>query len=295
MDDSDVLARRFEEHRGRLRAVAFRMLGSSGEAEDAVQEAWLRVARADDEVLNLAGWLTTIVGRVCLDMLRARRARPEQPTDELPESGEGTPSPETEAVMADSVGLALFVVLDALEPAERLAFVLHDMFAVPFDEIAPIVQRSPAASRQLASRARRRVRAADAAAEPDPSRQREVVAAFLGAARDGDFEALLSVLDPDIVLRADAAAVSLSERTRGEHAMRLSPEARGADTVAETFAGRARGAQPALLAGAVGLAWAPRGKPRAVFAVTVRRGRISAIEIIADPEHIAELDPVLLD
>lgn len=294
MDDSEFLARQFEQHRRRLKAVALRMLGSHAEAEDAVQEAWLRVDRAGaDDVVNLGGWLTTIVGRVCLDMLRARRSRPEQPADDLPEQSEG-PTPEAEAVMADSVGLALFVVLDALEPAERLAFVLHDMFAVPFDDIAPIVGRSSAAMRQLASRARRRVRRSGPP-EPDLIAQREVVEAFLRAAREGDFESLLNVLDPDVVMRADARAVDTAARARKAGAPALTAETRGAELVADAFRGGAKLARPALVADAIGAAYAPRGKAHSVFVMTIRNGRITEIDVIADRDHITELDPLVLD
>lgn len=294
MDDSDFLAKRFEQHRRRLKAVALRMLGSHTEAEDAVQEAWLRVDRAGaDDVANLGGWLTTIVGRVCLDMLRARRARPEQPADDLPEPSTGL-TPEAEAVMADSVGLALFVVLDTLEPAERLAFVLHDMFAVPFDDIAPIVGRSSTATRQLASRARRRVRQSGKP-EPDLVAQREVVDAFLRAAREGDFEGLLNVLDPDVVLRADQRAVDTAARARKAGAPVLTAESRGAEIVAEAFQNGAELAHPALVADSIGVAYAPRGKAHAVFVVTVHDGRITEIEVIGDRDRIAELDPLVLD
>ncbi|MEB3366869.1 sigma-70 family RNA polymerase sigma factor [Saccharopolyspora mangrovi] len=294
MGDSEFLARQFEQHRRRLKAVALRMLGSHAEAEDAVQEAWMRVDRAGaDEVANLGGWLTTIVGRVCLDMLRARRSRPEHPAEDLPERGEGR-TPEAEAVMADSVGLALFVVLDALDPAERLAFVLHDMFAVPFDDIAPIVGRSSAATRQLASRARRRVRSSGRP-EPDLVAQREVVDAFLRAAREGDFEGLVAVLDPDVVLRADQRAVDTAARARKAGAPALTAESRGAELVAEAFQGGAKLARPALVADAIGAAYAPRGKAHSVFVMTIRGGRIAEIEVIADRDHIAELDPLVLD
>src|SRR6266496_3269619 len=210
MDKHEGLAQRFEAERGRLRGVAYRMLGSLGEAEDAVQEAWLRLGRADSgSIDNLEGWLTTVVARVCLDMLRSRKSRGEQPLDgEAPVADRGhAPDPEEELLLADSVGLALLVVLDTLEPAERLAFVLHDLFDLSFDEIAPIVGRSPTAARQLASRARRRVQGADAVRDADLTRQREVVDAFLAASRGGDFDALLAVLDPDVVLRSDRAAV----------------------------------------------------------------------------------------
>ncbi|GAA2356798.1 sigma-70 family RNA polymerase sigma factor [Saccharopolyspora halophila] len=297
MRDSDVLARRFEEHRARLNAVAYRMLGSHGEAEEAVQEAWLRVDRAGtDGVDNFGGWLTTIVGRVCLDLLRARKARPERTVADLPEQARGDePAPESEAELADTVGMALFVVLETLDPPERLAFVLHDVFGVPFDEIAPIVGKGSAATRQLASRARRRVRRTDVA-EQDPAAQREVVEAFLGAARDGDFETLLAVLDPDVVLRADEAAVSLTRRIKKPGVVPLVPESRGARAIAEMFRGRSgvAGFRPALVGDTIGAAWAPKKKPHAVFAMAVEQGRITAIDVIVDPEHIARLDPLVL-
>jgi RNA polymerase sigma-70 factor (ECF subfamily) len=291
MDEHDWLADRFETHRTHLRAVAYRMLGSPSEADDAVQEAWLRLSRSGaGDVANLGGWLTTVVSRVCLDMLRSRTARREEPLD--PPVHETTPShpdgidPEQEALLADSVGPALLVVLETLAPAERLAFVLHDMFAVPFDEIAPIVGRSPAAARQLASRARRRVQGASADPSADRARQRTVVDAFLAASRGGDFDALLALLDPDVVLRADQAAVRSGA---------IAEEVRGAAAVAETFAGRARAAQPALVDGVVGLAWAPGGHPKAVFDLTIADGRIVAIDLILDADHVAGLDLVLLD
>lgn len=288
MNDVDWLAARFEDQRGRLRAVAYRMLGSLSEADDAVQEAWLRLRRSDTSgVENLAGWLTTIVGRVCLDMLRSRRSRREAPFGAtVPEpvlAPEGGAHPE-QALLADSVGIAMLVVLETLSPAERLAFVLHDLFAVPFDEIGPIVGRSPTAARQLASRARRRVQGATVP-EADPGRQRVVVDAFLAASRGGDFEALLAVLDPEVVVRADDAAVRIG----------AAREVRGAAAVAKTFAGRARDARPALLAGSVGLVWAPGGRPRVAFAFTVRNGRIAEIQLICDPERIRRLDPGVLD
>jgi RNA polymerase sigma-70 factor, ECF subfamily len=291
MDEHDWLAERFEAHRTHLRAVAYRMLGSPTETDDAVQEAWIRLSRSGaDEVDNLGGWLTTVVSRVCLDMLRSRTARREEmldaPVHEATPSGPEGVDPEHEALLADAVGPALLLVLETLEPAERLAFVLHDMFAVPFDEIATIVDRSPAAARQLASRARRRVQGA-AAGEPtvDRARQRAVVDAFLAASRHGDFEGLLALLDPDVVFRADEAAV----RTGALATLR------GATAVAETFAGRARAAQPALIDGLVGLAWAPGGHPKAVFDLTIVDGRVVAVDLILDPDHVSDLDVVLLD
>jgi RNA polymerase sigma-70 factor (ECF subfamily) len=285
MDEHDWLAERFEEHRTRLRAVAYRMLGSLSEADDAVQESWIRLSRSGTSgVENLGGWLTTVVGRVCLDMLRSRQSRREEPIGvDMPEpavSRHDTAGPEQEALLADSVGLALLVVLEALTPAERVAFVLHDMFDLPFDEIGPIVGRSPAAARQLASRARRRVRGAATAADPDLARQQEIVGAFLAASRGGDFAALVAVLDPDVVLRADAAAVQVG----------ASREVHGAADVAGTFSGRARAARPALVNGAAGAVWASRGRPRVVFAFTIKGGKIAAIDLLADPEHIRQLD-----
>ena len=309
MDERDLLAERFEEHRSHLRAVAYRMLGSASEADDAVQEAWLRLSRTDtDSVENLGGWLTRVVARVCLDMLRSRKSRREESLDapglERPAIRADGVDPEQEALLADSVGLALLVVLEMLEPAERLAFVLHDMFAVPFDEIAPIVGRTPAAARQLASRARRRVhgvggreseggRAATKGGEEgaktrdvDLGRQRAVVDAFLAAARGGDFQGLLAVLDPDVVLRSDAAA-----------AKRAVPrEVRGVEAVAPlAMRGRARAAQPVLVNGAVGVVVAPRGHLMMVLDFTIRDGKIIAIDAIADPERLAELELAVLD
>jgi RNA polymerase sigma-70 factor, ECF subfamily len=281
MDTQARLAERFEAHRGRLRAVAYRMLGSASEADDAVQEAWLRLGRAG-EVDNLGGWLTTVVARVCLDLLRARASRREQPLEpHLPDplvGPEGGLGPEDEALLAEGVGLALQVVLDALTPAERLAFVLHDLFAVPFDEVAAVLGRSPAATRQLASRARRRVRGAAPAPDPDPARQRQAVDAFLAAARGGDVDALVAVLDPDVVLRAEQPG-----------AFR---EARGAAAVAEAALGFARladFAHPVLVNGAAGVVAAPHGRPFSVLGFTVVGGRIVTIDILADPARLRRL------
>ncbi len=289
MDEHQWLAEQFEAHRPHLRAVAYRMLGSVSEADDAVQESWLHLTRAGTGgIENLGGWLTTVVGRVCLDMLRARNSRREEPLDahgvEPVLSREDGSHPEHEAVLADSVGLALLVVLDTLNPDERLAFVLHDIFAVPFDEIASIVGRSPTAARQLASRARRRVRGAAQTPAADLPRRRAVVDAFLAAARGGDFAALLALLAPDVVLRADGAAVQVG----------AAREVRGARAVAETFAGRARVAQPALVDGAPGAVWAPGGQPRVVFAFTITGGKIVAIEILADRTRLDRLDLAIL-
>ncbi len=290
MDEHEWLAERFEANRARLRAVAYRMLGSLTEADDAVQESWLRLSRSEmSGVENLGGWLTTVVARVCLDLLRSRKSRREEPldtrvSDPIARREEGT-DPEHEAVLADSVGLALLVVLQTLAPAERVAFVLHDMFDLPFDEIAPIVGRSPAAARQLASRARRRVQGAATVPDADLTRQREVVDAFLAASRGGKFDALLAVLDPDVVLRADRAAVQAG----------AAREVRGAGAVASTFAGRARAAQRALVNGAAGLVWAPGGRPRVVFGFTIASGKIIDIELIADPKRLRQLDLAVLN
>jgi RNA polymerase sigma-70 factor (ECF subfamily) len=283
------LIEQFEANRGHLRAVAYRMLGSSAEAEDAVQEAWLRLNRADtSEVQNLAGWLTTVVARVSLDMLRSRKTRREEPMGEvLPEAAERGAEmgdPAYEAEMADAVGPALLVVLDTLAPAERLAFVLHDLFGVPFDEIAVILGRSSDASRQLASRARRRVRGASPTEDADRERQREVVDAFLAASRKGDFEALLAVLDPDVVVRADATAVNMGS----------APEVRGATAVLNTFLGRAVGARPAIIDGMAGAAWAPGGRLRVALSFTVANGRVTVIDLLGDPERLDQLDVELL-
>jgi RNA polymerase sigma factor (sigma-70 family) len=290
VDEHVWLAQRFEANRTHLRAVAYRMLGSSSEADDALQEAWLRLSRSDtSEVENLGGWLTTVVARVCLDMLRSRKSRREEPLgvhvpDPIVSRADGT-DPEHEALLTDSVGLALLVVLDTLAPAERLAFVLHDMFAVPFGEIAPIVGRSPSAAKMLASRARRRVQEAATVPDTDLARQREVVAAFLAASRDGDFDALLAVLDPDVVLRADSGAVQVG----------ASREVRGAPAVADTFSGRARAAQLALVNGVTGAVWTPGGRPRVVFGFTITGGKIVEIDILADPARLRQLDLAVLN
>jgi RNA polymerase sigma-70 factor, ECF subfamily len=288
MNEHQLLAERFEEQRPHLRAVAYRMLGSLTDADDAVQETWLRVSRTDGGgVENLRAWLTTICARVCLNTLKARNSRPEEPLgphvpDPIVGPEDGV-DPEHEALLADSVGLALLVVLDTLAPAERLAFVLHDMFAVPFDEIAPIIERSPAATRQLASRARRRVQGATPFPDADLSSQREVVDAFLAASREGDFAALIAILDPDVVLRADRGALPAG----------ASQVVRGAPAVAEqtmAFARSRRGeATPALINGEAGVVWAAHGRPYSVVAFTVRRGRIVAINVLADPARLQHL------
>jgi RNA polymerase sigma-70 factor (ECF subfamily) len=297
MAETHTLADRFEAHRAHLRAVAYRMLGTGAEADDAVQEAWLRLSRADaGGVENLGGWLTTVVARVCLDMLRARKSRREEAL--AGEAPAGAPAsavpPDAELALADSVGLALLVVLETLAPAERIAFVLHDLFDLPFDEIAPIVERSAEATRQLASRARRRVQGAPAVGEADRERRRQVVEAFLAASRDGDFEALLATLDPEVVLRADPAAVEAAAARAALGAPSLAPAVRGARAVAEGFRGRARDARPALIDGLAGAVWAPEGTPRAVFAFELAGGKIVAIDIIVDPARIGALDVEIL-
>jgi RNA polymerase sigma factor (sigma-70 family) len=295
MEPTGALAARFTEHRPHLLAVAQRLLGPTGEADDAVQEAWLRLQRAyatgDPGIENLAAWLTTVVARIALNLLRARRTHPEDPTDDSRDAPPSEdPGPEEQALAADAMGPALLVVLDALAPAERLAFVLHDVFGLPFDEIAPIVERSVPATRQLASRARRRVRGGGTTAGDDAARRREVVEAFLAASRDGDFGALLAVLDPEVVLRADPVAVSMAAANAGKGAPALAPEVTGADAVARVFAGRARAAAPALLDGAPGLAFAVGERTVSLFRMTVTDGRITAVELLADPETIAGVD-----
>jgi RNA polymerase sigma factor (sigma-70 family) len=279
MDEHDVLAERFEAHRPRLRAVAYQVLGSASEADDAVQETWLRLSRSrPGEIENLGGWLTTVVARVCLNMLQARR---EEPVGmHLPETADGI-DPETEALLADSIGPALLVILHTLAPAERLAFVLHDMFAVPFDDIAPIVGRSPAAARQLASRARRRVQGVAPVLGADLTRQRAIVDAFLAAARQGDFDALLRALDPDVVVRSNGAEISV----------------RGATAVAARGIIGLRAAQvslPALINGAVGVIQAAEGRPLSLVAFTITGAKIVAVDLIDAPGRIAEADLAIL-
>jgi RNA polymerase sigma factor (sigma-70 family) len=298
MDEQGWLTERFEENRPRLRGVAYRMLGSLSEAEDAVQEAWLRLERTDTATVeNLGGWLTTVVSRVCLDVLRSRKSRHEEPigaqvTEPSVVRGEGA-DPEGEAVLADSVGVALLVVLDTLTPAERLAFVLHDLFAMPFEEIGPIVGRSPEAARQLASRARRRVRGAPAPSDAGRARQREVVEAFLRAARAGDLEGLLAVLDPDAIVRIDAAA-----RIDAPPSEAGTPrEVRGASTWAKQLLALSRGlrfVQLALINGSVGLILAPGGKLSRALIFTFTNAKVTRVEVIGDPARLRELDIAVL-
>jgi len=291
MSERDWLTERFEERRTRLRAVAYRMLGSLSEADDAVQEAWLRLNRTDaDAIENLDGWLTTVVARVSLNMLRTRKTRREEPLEaQLPEPildrADGM-NPEHEALLADSVGLALLVVLETLSPPERLAFVLHDMFAVPFEEIAPIVNRSPEAARKLASRARRRVQGEGKVPDADLATQRQVVDAFLAASSDGDFEGLVAVLDPDVVLRADFGAAGKSRVVRGARAI--------ADQ-ALFYSQLGLDMRPVLVNGAVGMVTFRDGEPFSVGAVTVRGGKIVELDFLADPERLRELDLTVLD
>jgi RNA polymerase sigma-70 factor (ECF subfamily) len=285
MDQHDALAREFDAERNRLRGVAYRMLGSRGEAEDAVQEAWLRLDRAGGEAIaNLRGWLTTVVARVCLDMLRARKARREAPIGPDLAEPVDPADPAREAELTDSVGLALLIVLDSLSPAERIAFVLHDMFDVPFEEIAPIVGRTPVTARQLASRARRRVRGR-APHEDTLERRRAVVDAFLDAARNNDFAGIISVLDPEVELRGDAAAVALGGHTA----------VRGAAAVAQQFAGRAHAARAALIDGTLGIAVAPHGRLLLVLMPSIVNGRVVQFEAIADPERLRRFEIEMLD
>ncbi|RWY89283.1 sigma-70 family RNA polymerase sigma factor [Rhizobium leguminosarum] len=287
MDEKKWLTEEFEANRAHLRAAAFRMLGSRSEAEDAVQEAWLRLSRADTtDVGNLGGWLTTVVARICLDMLRARKTRREEPLEVPDHGGIADPAndPEREAAFADSVGLALLVVLQTLAPAERVAFVLHDMFDLPFDEIAPIIGRSSAATRQLASRARRRVQGVDEAPDVDFGRKRTIAEAFLTASRNGDLEGLIAVLAPDVVFRPDATAARFG--TIGEM--------RGAADVAEAFKGRAQAAEIAIVDGELGFVVEIQGQLRVVVALSIADGRIAAIDAIADPEHLEQLDYSIL-
>jgi RNA polymerase sigma-70 factor (ECF subfamily) len=291
MDEEVWLAEQFEEHRARLRAVAYRMLGSLVEADDAVQEAWLRLHRTGaGEIHNLAGWLTTVVARICLNVLRSRRNHPLQPLEvHVPDPVIDRPDsvdPEHEALLADAIGLALMTVLQTLPPAERVALVLHDSFAVPFEQIATIIEKSPAATRQLASRGRRRVQDSSTSPEPDRTRQREVVDAFFAASRSGDFDALVAVLDPDVVLRSDTGRPETSHVLRGAEAVASN---------ALTYVSGARWARPALVNGAAGVVIAPHGHPVAVIAFTVADGRVVAIDALGDPSRLQALDLSVLD
>jgi RNA polymerase sigma-70 factor (ECF subfamily) len=292
MAEKNFLLETFEASRGHLRAVAYRILGSGPEADDAVQETWLRAAAADSNAVeNLRGWLTTIVARICLDMLRARKARREEPVGPDTESIPGSDDAEQEAAIADSVGVAMLVVLESLAPAERVAFVLHDMFDLAFDDIATIVGRSPAAARQLASRARRRVQGVPPSLDAGRARQRQIVEAFQAASREADFSALLALLDPDVVLRADAKAVaaSLARAAAGQGALALAPRIEGHQAVANIFKGRAQAAKLALIEGDVGLVFAPGGKIMVVFDFAIEDGRIVEISLTADPAAVGGL------
>jgi RNA polymerase sigma-70 factor (ECF subfamily) len=290
MTGKDILAARFEAYRGHLRSVAYRMLGSGAEADDAVQETFVRLMRSDASgVDNFAGWLTTVVARVCLDMLRERKSRREVPVDNEVEALPGTDDPEREKLIADSIGAAMLIVLETLTPAERVAFVLHDMFNVAFDDVAPVVGRSPAAARQLASRGRRRIQGAPERPEADRVRAREVVRAFLAASQSGDFAALLAILDPDVVLRADAAAVEATAHTGG-NVPALAPEIRGRNEVAELFRGRAKAARLCMVDGDPGLVFAPGGQPRMVLDFVLDNDRVIEISFIAEPKRVTALD-----
>jgi RNA polymerase sigma factor (sigma-70 family) len=286
MMDEEWLAQRFEADRARLQAVAYRLLGSAGEADDAVQEAWLRLSRSDTRnVENLSGWLTTVVARVCLDVLRSRRSRREEPLALDGERVADGADPEREAMLAESVGLAMQAVLQRLAPAERVAFVLHDVFGVPFEDIARIVGRSPVTARQLASRGRRRVKGlSEDGRAADAARQREIVEAFFRASRDGEFQALLAILDPDVALRVDEAALRMGARSSW-----LKSELHGAKAVAEQFAGRAQAARLALIDGVPGVVWGSDGTPRVVFCFTIRNGKVVEIALAADAERLSRL------
>jgi RNA polymerase sigma-70 factor (ECF subfamily) len=296
MDKKDWLAKNFEESRQHLKAIAHQMLGSSGEAEDAVQETWLRLSRTNsEEIENLRGWLTTVVARVCLDMLRSRKSKREDPLDDVSDNQADTSGPpEAKFLIADSVGPALLLVLEILTPAERIAFVLHDIFDVSFEEIALIVDRTEEATRQLASRARRRIRGANTPLE-DKERQREIVSAFITAARDGNFEALIQVLHPDVVLRADATAVKMAEANKSRGAPQFKSVISGAKTVADTFKGKAAAAQLAWINGEAGGTWAPGGKPVVAFCFKISGGKISEIEIAMDKDKLEKSEIKIIE
>jgi RNA polymerase sigma factor (sigma-70 family) len=297
MEKKDWLEKHFEEARHHLKAVAYRMLGSTGEAEDAVQEAWIRLTRSESEKIeNLSGWLTTVVARVCLDTLRSRKSRREESLEQKHSdiTGEGWGNPEAEFMVADSVGPALLVILDTLTPTERIAFVLHDLFNLSFEDIAPIIDRTEEATRQLASRARRRVRGVEAPLA-DAQRQQEMVAAFLTASREGNFEALIRLLHPDVVLRADSTAVKIAELNKAKGAPQFQPEMKGAKLVAETMKGKASGAQLVLVNGLAGATWAPGGKPVVAFCFALRDGMISSIDIVMDPKSLSKIDIETMD
>lgn len=297
MDKKDWLAKNFEERRSHLKAVAYRMLGSDGDAEDAVQETWTKLSQSGSEQIeNLGGWLTTVVARICLDMLRSKKSKREEPLDdevsEIP--SDESDNPETGFIIADAVGPALLIVLDLLTPAERIAFVLHDLFDLSFEEIAPIIGRTEENARQLASRARRRVRGAKNS-QKDSERQQDVVSAFLAASREGNFDALIKLLHPDATLRADATAVKISEANKAKGAPQFKSEIRGAKNVADTMNGKAAAAQLALVNGYAGATWAPGGKPVVAFCFAVKDGKISDIEIVMDPKKLNATNIEIID
>lgn len=297
MEKKDWLSKNFEDSRTHLKAVAYQMLGSSTEAEDAVQEAWIRLNRTNsEEIENLRGWLTTVVSRVCLDMLRSRKSKKEDPLDDNVSeiSNEHFGNPEAEFMVADSVGSALLLVLELLTPAERIALVLHDIFDLPFEEIAPIVDRTEEATRKLASRARNRIRGANSPQE-DNERQKEIVSAFITAARDGNFEALVRVLHPEVVLRADATAVKIAQINKSKGAPQFEPVMNGADIVANTFKGKAAAAQLAWINGFAGGTWAPGGKPVVAFCFKFSGGKISEIEIVMDKDQLEKSEIKIIE
>lgn len=298
MEKKDRLAKNFEDTRKHLKAVAYQMLGSAGEAEDAVQEAWIRLNQSDAErIENLRGWLTTVVARICLDMLRSRKAKREDEMDDSVlerEDHHTRSSPESNLLTADSVGTALLLVLDVLTPTERIAFVLHDIFDLSFEQIAPIIDRTEEATRQLASRARRRVRGGNTSQE-DSDRHKEIVTAFLAASREGNFEALIRLLHPEAVLKADATAIKVSEANKSRGAPQFKAEIRGAESVADTFKGKASAAQLALVDGTYGATWAPGGKPVVAFSFAILDGRISTIEIVMDKDKLEASEIKIVD
>lgn len=294
MDKNDWLTKSFQESGSHMKAIAYRMLGNEGEADEAVQEAWLRLTEVNaDSIDNLGGWLTTVVARVCLDMLRSRKSRREVSVEQETEAFQdprNSSDPESDLLLADSVGPALLVVLETLTPTERVAFVLHDLFDLSFEEIAPIVERSAAAARQLASRARRKVRGANDVSNPDRNSQREIVSAFLAASRDGNFSALLELLDPNVVLRADDVAVQIAIRNKAKGAPPLQRELIGSHAVAEAFKGRATAAELALIDGVPGATWAPGGRPIVAFLFTLGNGKIAALDVVMDPERLKGIE-----
>lgn len=288
---NEWLAKNFEENRPHLKGVALRILGSPGEAEDAIQEAWLRLTRSDSEAVeNLGAWLTTVVARICLDMLRSKKAHAEEPVEEYTAEGIDEATPERDVIIADAIGPALLIILEALTPQERVAFVLHDLFDLSFEEIAPIVDRTEAATRQLASRARRKVRGAKDVSRDDRDSQRQIVAAFLTASRDGNFTALLELMNPNAVLRADTLAVKVAQKNQAKGAPTFESETHGSQKIAEIFKGRAKGAQIAFINGMACGTWAPNGKPVVVFQFGIENGKIATIDVVMEPESLKKLE-----